>query len=324
MLTRRTIHRSMSAALATAAFPFLAHARREENSPLMETRLMMGTFVTIKACGVSSSHAAEAMEKAFSHMASLEETLTRFQSSSPLGQLNAAGCLRDAPDPLMAVVTAAWRMNRLTHAAFDPTILPLLDRMEKQHSPLSEKERAELAPLIGMEHVIFSGRNIRFQREGMKMSLDGIAKGYIADEGASVMLRSGVGDFLIDAGGDIVAHGTKNGSPWRVAVENPGKYQGKTAYPAVKSLKNQAIATSGTYENTFDARGKANHLLSPVSGQCAALSGASVVTSSAMEADALATALCVMARPEDFMERLPNAGCMLTLPEKTVTSSRWS
>ena len=324
MLTRRFLLKAMAAAAAVTALPrpVLALA----SSPLTETRLMMGTFVTIKIAGTSPMHAADAAGRAFERMAALENMLTRFDSASPLGQLNATGVLRDAPAALLDVATASARMHGLTQGAFDPTILPLLELLEQSAgSALSSRDMDEAAELVGMSHVRMEGRSIRLTRSGMKMSLDGIAKGYIADEGARTLLSAGVKDFLINAGGDIVARGSKNGAPWRVAVENPEKYHGNTEYLAIRTLTNQAMATSGIYENVFDGNGARHHLLNPATGRCATLPGASVVAPSAMEADALATALCVLSRPVEFTEGLAQTACLVSLPEGAVrTSSRWS
>lgn len=322
MLTRRFFLRCLTAA-AASALPVSALARAAAPVPLTETRVMMGTFVTIKTSGVSEMQSAEATGRAFEHMAALEAVLTRFDSASPLGHLNAAGSVKDAPEPLLTVVQAASRMHGLTSGAFDPTILSVLEILERSSS-LQAGEMAEASELVGMGHVDISERRIRFTRSGMKMSLDGIAKGFIADEGARILRASGVRNFLINAGGDIVAQGSKAGTPWRVAVENPEKYHGKTAYPAVRDLNNQAMATSGVYENVLDEKGTLNHIINPATGRCATLPGASVVASSAMEADALATALCVMSRPVDFMETQPQASCLITLPEgKIRRSSSW-
>lgn len=324
MLTRRFLLKAMAAAAAMSALPRPLSALAAA-APLTETRLMMGTFVTIHTFGVSENHAAEAMAGAFSRMTDLEATLTRFDSASPLGQLNSAGILRDAPQELLHVANAASLMHRTTGGAFDPTILSLLEIMErKAGAALDRREAAEAAELIGMEHVQSSGKALRFLRSGMKMSLDGIAKGYIADEGARALLASGVKNFLINAGGDIVARGSKAGRPWRVAVENPEKYQGKSDYPAVRSLHDEAMATSGIYENILDAEKKTNHILNPATGRCSTLPGASVVASSAMEADALATALCVLSRPVDVVENMTDAACLITLPGGRIQkSSRW-
>lgn len=324
MLTRRFFLRCLTAA-AAAALPVSALARAAAPAPFTETRVMMGTFVTIKTSGVSEMQAADAVGRAFERMSELEALLTRFDSASALGQLNAAGRLKNAPAPLRTVVQAASRMHALTGGAFDPTVLSLLEVLERSSAGIDAKEAAEASELIGMTHVEASGSDLRFDRSGMKMSLDGIAKGYIADEGARLLREAGVRNFLVNAGGDIVAQGGKNGAPWRVAVENPEKYRGNTAYPAVRNLTNQAMATSGTYENRLDGKGTLNHILNPANGLCATIPGASVVAASAMEADALATALCVMSRPVAFMEGVPQASCLITLPAgKVQRSSRWS
>lgn len=323
MFTRRFFLKSLSA--AAAMLPFTAVARPESPEIASETRLMMGTFVTVLISGVSDTHAAEASGRAFARMADLEQTLTRFSSSSPLGQLNSAGRLRDVPQEFLTVIRAAARMHQVTSGAFDPTVLPLLRVLEQNPDTPDAKAMTEAAELIGMERVHVSEQGIYFDRTGMKVSLDGIAKGYVADEGARVLLASGVNDFLINAGGDIVAHGSKNGLPWRVAVENPEKYHGRTEYPAVISLHDQAVATSGSYENILSRNGRVNHILNPVTGRCTSLPGASVLASSAMEADALATALCVMPAPVAFMEHTPGTACLLTLEGGGIKkSSRWS
>ncbi len=325
MITRRSFLGCLTAAATTTAFPFSAIARSAETPPVTKTRLMMGTFVTIKTFGVSEAHAADAMGGAFAHMSALEDMLTRFDSASPLGQLNAAGNLRNAPGALMTVAKAATRVHGLTRGAFDPTILSLLEMLEHDPAKASDpKEISEVLALVGMPHVTITERDILFTREGMKMSLDGIAKGYIADEGARVLLAAGVNNFLINAGGDIVAQGSKGGTPWRVAVENPEKYNGNTAYPAIRDLSNQAMATSGSYENVLDRQKGLHHILNPATGRCSATPSASVVASTAMEADALATALCILPRPVALVEQLPHAACLLIMPGgKTLSSSHW-
>ncbi len=322
MFTRRFFLKSLSA--AAAMLPFTAVARPESPEIASETRLMMGTFVTVLISGVSDTHAAEASGRAFARMADLEQTLTRFSSSSPLGQLNSAGRLRDVPQEFLTVIRAAARMHQVTSGAFDPTVLPLLRVLEQNPDTPDAKAMTEAAELIGMERVHVSEQGIYFDRTGMKVSLDGIAKGYIADEGARVLLASGVNNFLINAGGDIVAHGSKNGLSWRVAVENPEKYEGLCEYPAVLLLRDQAVATSGSYENVLNRAGTLNHILNPATGRCASLPGVSVTAASALEADALATALCVMPDPVGFTDGLPGTACLVTLKGgATCRSSRW-
>ena len=319
MIDRRSFLKQLAGAAVLAAAPFPAFASMQggmKSALHTETRLMMGTFVTVTTHGLSESHAAEAVAGAFSAMSRAEALLTRFDSASALGQLNTAGALRDMPVEVMDVIHAASLVHQRTAGAFDPTVLPMVEAMEKGAG--LEEARA----LVGMGRVHIDGSAVRFDRSGMKMSLDGIAKGYIADLSAKHLLRAGVRDFLINAGGDIVAHGSKAGKPWKIAVENPGKYEGKTAYPAVCALKGQAMATSGNYESA--ARGF-SHLVDPLGRTGIRPVSATVVAPTAMEADALATALCVMPEPMAFIERMPQAACCLVMPDGTVhRSSRWA
>lgn len=320
MFTRRFFLKGMSA--AAAMLPFTAAARPAE--VFSDTRLMMGTFVTVMICGASDIHAAEAAGRTFERMCALEALLTRHCSSSPLGQLNAAGSLSDVPPELLVVLKASSRMHHVTAGAFDPTVLPLLSVLEENPEAPDARQLSAAVELVGMEHVRMGKNGVCFERSGMMLSLDGIAKGYIADEGARVLLASGVNNFLINAGGDIVAHGSKNGLSWRVAVENPEKYEGLCEYPAVLLLRDQAVATSGSYENVLNRAGTLNHILNPATGRCASLPGVSVTAASALEADALATALCVMPDPVGFTDGLPGTACFVTLKGgATCRSSRW-
>lgn len=85
MFTRRFLLKGLAAAAAAAALSRPAPAPAQGSSPMTETRLMMGTFVTISIAGTSPMLAADASGQAFARMAELENTLTRFDSASPWG-----------------------------------------------------------------------------------------------------------------------------------------------------------------------------------------------------------------------------------------------
>lgn len=324
MVERRSFLKKLMSTALLAAVPLPAFAagkpKEPEAAPLFtDTRLMMGTFVSITVSGVEEGRATEAVHSAFAAMAHAEALLTRFDASSALGQLNGAGMLNDIPQELAHVVKAAALIHAQTGGAFDPTVLPVLEVLESRNVQRGELEEAR--QLIGMGRVRCDSRSIRFERGGMRMSLDAIAKGHIADIAAQSLLSSGLGDFLVNAGGDIVAHGSKAGRPWRVAIENPGRYEGRTAYPAVCSLSGKAMATSGNYESA--GRGF-RHLIDPLGRDISAPLSATVVAPTAMEADALATALCLMPDPMAFIEARPHTACCLVTAEGVRCSSRWT
>ena len=72
-----------------------------------QTRLMMGTLVSVRTRPGAGTAAAEAVRAAFAEAARLEALLTRHESAAPLGVLNRQGTIRDVPPELRQVLSAA-------------------------------------------------------------------------------------------------------------------------------------------------------------------------------------------------------------------------
>ena len=178
--------------------------------------------------------------------------------------------------------------------------------------------------LVGRRGLQVSGADLSFARSGMGITLDGIAKGYIADRVSAVLTSAGVKNHLVNAGGDIMASGHKSpGVPWRVAVQSPTG----PAYAGELSLSGKAIATSGSYEIYYDASRRHHHLINPASGFSPAVGSVSVVAGTAMEADTLATALSILP-PTDalkLVQGLPGRECCILSPGGYIyTSPGWA
>ena len=189
---------------------------------------------------------------------------------------------------------------------------------------LAESDLREALALVDTD-AVYAGRDgMRLGRQGMGLTLDGIAKGHIVDAMSAVLLRAGCENHLINAGGDILARGHKSqGVSWRVAVEDPEK---RGHYPQVLELYNQAIATSGGYEVTYDAGGRHHHLLDPSTGRSPVLGSMSVLAATCMQADALATGLSVLPAGEALALADSLSGCacgLLRRDGRLQVSRRW-
>ena len=186
-------------------------------------------------------------------------------------------------------------------------------------------ELAEARALVLADGWRTDGDAIRLARPGMGLTLDGIAKGHIADEASRFLIAEGLSNHLINAGGDIVAAGEKApGRPWMVAVENPAARSG---FVRRMPLRDRAVATSGSYEIYYDASRRHHHLINPAAGASPTdLVSATVTARTAVEADALATSLSVMA-PRDglrLIASLPGRECLLlTRDGGALRSSGW-
>ncbi|MFN7142653.1 MAG: FAD:protein FMN transferase [Myxococcota bacterium] len=118
------------------------------------------------------------------------------------------------------------------------------------------------------------------------LDLGGVLKGWLVDRAGEALLAAGVDDFLVDAAGDVLAHGdAEGGRGWGVEV------WGAAGPVARVRLHDQALSTSGN-------AGQPGHVKDARTG--AAVTGdrvVSVVAPSGMVADGLATAVFAGAEP---------------------------
>jgi thiamine biosynthesis lipoprotein len=293
-----------------------------------QTRLAMGTFVNISVFDGSRERAQEAIGRAFEEIDRLIAILSRHDSSTPLSVLNGEGKLSDAPRELVDVIERSLDFHRLSRGAFDVTVKPVVDlfRQNNGSHPVATPEDIGAAlNRVGSDKLEVNRGSVRFAVDGMGMTLDGIAKGYIVDRASSVLSTHGIHNHLINAGGDIRALGRPSArAAWRVAVQDPKK---KGNYPEVIHLTNGAVATSGSYEVFFDRERVFHHVVDPRTGLSPRHSDSvSVIADTVMEADALSTSVFVMSPAEGIrlIDSLPRREC-LVLGEhgETYRSKGW-
>jgi thiamine biosynthesis lipoprotein len=156
----------------------------------------------------------------------------------------------------------------------------------------------------------------------MSITLDGIAKGYIIDQAVGVLRERGADQVLVDAGGDMASVGDGLwGDGWRVAIQNPrdpGRHIG------VLRLQGECVATSGDYFQSFTQDRRFHHILDPRTGAPADMvSSVTIVTPTAMSADALSTAIFVLGPEQGFtlLSQLDGVeGVVMTKGQDVITS----
>ncbi len=257
----------------------------------------MGTLVSITAFGKSASLLEEACDLAFVEMSRLIGLLSSYDGSSALSCLNSDGFLKDPPKELAGLISASGRIHKLSNGAFDITVEPIVDLFRRSVSsslnPPTAAEISDALELVGTEHIKQTRKGICLNRSGMKLSFNGIAKGFIVDAMSTVMGRCKVENFLINAGGDIRSSGKKEGGEaWSVAVQDPSKNE---EYPEIIQISGAAVATSGSYEKSFNESLGVHHIVSSSTGMSPNENvSATVVAPTAMIADALATGVFVL------------------------------
>jgi thiamine biosynthesis lipoprotein len=203
------------------------------------------------------------------------------------------------------LVQYALNFSAQTGGAFDPTVKPLVDHWGFGPKTASEALE-EVMKTVGWQKVQIKNGALVKTHPRLQLDLSAIADGYGADCAADVLRESGCSNFLVEVGGELVAEGTnRSGKPWRVGIESPetGKAFGEKIFQTVE-ISGKALATSGDYRN-FKIRDDGthfSHIIDPHTGKPAESDVASVTVIAARctDADALATALCVLGSEKGF------------------------
>lgn len=268
---------------------------------LSESRPTMGTLATVTIAGVPEAGARAGIDAAFAVFARVDWSMNEWRADSPLSLLNsrAGDGWVTLPGDLCEALRLAKRGARRTGGLFDPTWAALAELWrfdgEGAAPPTPEQLRAA-CPLVdhrGLELRTRAGGpcEARLARAGMRVGLGGLAKGWALDTAARALRALGFRDFLLQAGGDLYAAGTRGGAPWRVDVRDPRG--GRLDTIASVQVSDRAFSTSGDYERFFEKDGRReHHLIDPRTCEPARASRAvSVLAPSAVDAEILGKAL---------------------------------
>lgn len=228
----------------------------------------------------------------------VEKSVSAFDSTSIVSKINRCEPV-EVDAHFRKVYEKSVDVNRISNGAFDPTISPLINALgfgyENQINDTLQID--SLIQFVGIEKSRIEGNQLVKDDERQTFNFSALAKGYGCDQVAEMFLCNGVEDFLIEIGGEIVAHGDNpRRGGWNVAVEVPSADLNRSAQIVVK-LYDKSMATSGNYRNYREVGGKRiTHTINPKTGlaQPSDVLSATIVADDCMTADAFATACMVM------------------------------
>ena len=249
----------------------------------------------------------------FSHWDPRSE-LARFNSAPP--------GFYAVSEPFWTLLNAAMDYADDTDGAVDPTLGALVDLWgfgppgPRPAGDLpTDAEIAEALSRSGWQGLRLN-RSMRAVQQigGMKLDLSGIAKGHAVDRLSERLSGLGATHHLVEIGGELRGRGVKpDGQPWWVELQQP---PGSPAPRTLVALFDLAVATSGDWVRRFEAGGQVySHTLDGRIGQPIAngVAAVTVLSDTALRADATATALAVMGLEEGgaFAEALDIAAAFV-------------
>ncbi len=220
--------------------------------------------------------------------------MSHWEPASLLSRFNraAAGQWCALPPDFATVMAQGLAIAGITDGAFDPTIGSVVDLWGFGPRPVAAPPTsAEIEAALarsGWRRLAFEAGTRRLRQPGgLSLDLSGIAKGHAVDAVAGLLQARGIRHTLVEIGGELAGHGLRpDGEPWWVDLEAP---PGADIPPLRIALHGLSVATSGNYR-------RGDHTIDPRTGRAAAsgVIAASVIHSSALFADAWATALTVL------------------------------
>ena len=277
----------------------------------------------------------------------IDESVSTYNPNSIISKFNNSDTCVLINEHILNIFNSCDEVNSFSDGAFDPTVKPLVNlwgfgahpyKFDTLYNNLPDSidrdsmiahfkgsMAYDLTDFVGFEYLMLGGDiiynsgaemlsgefNDNFickDDETVQITFDAIAQGYTSDFlGDYFNFNLGIGDFLINVGGEIVAQGYKmDYEPWMVQIEHPNVELegGLDEIATVKMDSNfRAIAVSGNYRKFREEGGrKIVHSIDPRTGMPAKTNvlSATVLCYEAALADAYATAFMVM-RPEEIV-----------------------
>jgi thiamine biosynthesis lipoprotein len=305
------------AASGTAADDRRDSARTDD--AIVEVHFAMGTPVAITARGDDAERTRTAIRAAFREIRRLESVLTAWDPDSETSRVNrdAGGPPHEVAAELVTVVDAALRLTHETDGAFSILVGPIVDAWRAADMDAADAPQpvalARATTLARPQDLLRDGRSLALRRAGMRLDLDGIAKGVAADRALAILRAHGVRAAIVNLGGSsMAAYGDAgDGAPgWPVEIPLPATgaavarpptltaaapSRSAAAHAITVRLVDEALsASSSSTAEGDDGPGRRRVIVDPRNGQRVTRDATAVVLHrSATDAEAWSKALLV-------------------------------
>ena len=268
--------------------------------------LTMGTSYTIQVVPneneLDKSKIHKNIEKI---LIDINQTMSTYINDSELSLFNQSKFTgwQVLSEDLFRVIAHGNQISSVSNGAFDMTIAPLVNvwgfgaNMSNRVIP-SNSVIQSIKQHTGYKKIKVDRMTQRISKSDPIVTIDlsGIAKGFAVDKIAQYLNELDITNYLVEIGGELRGKGRNAEQQlWQIGIEQANPLE-RSVQPIV-SLENMAMATSGDYRNYFESGGTHySHTINPVTGKPIkhSLAAVTVLHSSAMHADALATAFMVL------------------------------
>ncbi|MFA1507789.1 FAD:protein FMN transferase [Priestia aryabhattai] len=191
----------------------------------------------------------------------VEETLSRFLSTSELSQLNSLNGRLFLPSKMLyEAVKAAYYYYNETNGIFNPFLYHPIQTLgyDQSFEQLPTDQLPQKVAAFDAVNPIMIHKGMRSIQLASNVGLDlgGIAKGWSIQQMANQLKKKGTSLGAIDGGGDIVTWGPAS-KQWSISLSHP--FDASKNLTTIKVKSNSGIATSSVGKRSWKVNGHTHH-----------------------------------------------------------------
>ena len=255
-----TRRRVLTILAAAAALPLTGAGNRA--GYIEWTGTALGADAKMVLWGDDDAAARAAIADCLAEVERLERIFSLYREGSEIRRLNETGALAAPSQDMRLLLATSRNMSELTDGLFDPTVQPLWELYADWFAanaglggpPAGAVEL--ILGRVGYQHLEVRPDLVRLPPNG-RLTLNGIAQGYITDRIADLLRARGWTHVLVNMGELRALDAKPDGRPWRVGLREAG---------VDLPLTDAAMATSAGDAFTFRQRARVSHLFDPRTG----------------------------------------------------------
>lgn len=295
------------------------------------TTLLMGGRFDISIVAKDSLSAEKNIDEVIAEITRIENLISDWKPSSQVSEVNQNAGIRPVKvdREVFELTQRAIHFSEISNGAFDISFAAM-DRIWKFDGSMTEMPLAEAikksVEKVGYRNIVLDSVNstIFLKLKGMKIGFGALGEGYATDKCRDMMLAKGIQAGIINGSGDMSTWGTQpDGKAWKIGITNPFQTD---KIIAVVPLKQEAVATSGSYEKfvVFDGK-RYSHIINPATGMPATgLCSVTVFGPNAETANGLSTSLMVLGKTVglDLLEKFSSYSCLMITDDGKIIKSK--
>ena len=230
----------------------------------------------------------------------INKSLSTYMLASDISKINRGDTSIVVDKYFAEVFKKSKKIYKESNGYFDPTVGILVNAWgfgpEKTIKQLNQNKIYSLLQYVGFAKVKLINNRIKKANKNIFLDFNADAKGYAIDVLGRFLESKKIDVYLVEMGGEIRARGAKT---WVVAIEHPN-FDGSQSFQATINLKNESIATSGSYRKyKIDTKTgkKYIHIINPKTGYATMsnlLSASVIAATDCADVDGYATAFIAM------------------------------